>query len=79
MSRDEVVGTTGTAGMGTSCERGVHASRKKKEHFARTRGEGDEVRDERQSERMRRLESKEQDRVERRAQGDQSTRKIKEV
>ena len=57
-------GTAGTAGMGTSCERGVHASRKE-EHLARTRGEGDEVRDERQSERMRRLEQKEQDRAER--------------
>ena len=59
-------GTTATAGMGTSCERGVHSSRKAK-HLARTRGEGDEVRYERQSERMRRLESKERDRAGRRA------------
>ena len=36
-----------------------------------TQGEGDEVRDERQSERMRRLESKEQFRAERRVQGAQ--------
>ena len=46
-------GTTGTTGMGTSCERGIHSSRKE-EHLARTRGEGDEVRDERQSERIKR-------------------------
>ena len=55
-------GTTGSAGMGTSCERGVHSSRKE-EHLARTRGEGDEVRDQRQFERMPRPESKEQVRV----------------
>ena len=48
-------GTSGTAGMGTSCERGVHSDRTE-EHLARTREEGDEVRDERQSERMRRFE-----------------------
>ena len=36
--------TSGSAGMGTRCERGTHASRKE-EHLARTRGEGDEVRD----------------------------------
>ena len=63
-------GTTGTAGMGTSCKRGIHASREA-EHLVRTRGEGDEVRDERQSERLRRLESKEQDRAARRVQGAQ--------
>ena len=63
-------GTIGTAGMGTSCDGGAHASRKE-EHLARTRGEGDEVRDERQAERMRRLESKEQDRAERSVQGAQ--------
>ena len=60
-------GTTGTAGMRTSCERGIHSSRQG-EHLLRTGGEGDEVRDDRQSERMRRPESKEQDRVERRVQ-----------
>ena len=48
-------GTTGRGGMGTSCECGFCASRKE-EHLARTREEGDEVRDERQSERMRRFE-----------------------
>ena len=38
-------GTTGTAGMGTRCKRGVYSSRKE-EHLARTRGKDDEVRDE---------------------------------
>ena len=64
------VARTGTAGMGTSCTRGIHPSRKK-DHLARTRGQGDEVRDDRQSERMRRPESKEQDRVESRVEGAQ--------
>ena len=54
------------AGMGTSCERDVYPSRKEKD-TARTRGK-DEVRDERQFERLRRPESKEQDRAERRVQ-----------
>ena len=48
-------------------ERGLHSSRKE-EHLARTRGEDDDVRDERQFERLRRPESKEQDRAERRVQ-----------
>ena len=51
-------------------ERGTDATRKE-EHLARTRGEGDEGRDERQYERMRRPESKEQDRFERSVQGAQ--------
>ena len=50
-SRDEVVERLEQL----SCERGMHASRKE-EHLARTRGESGEVRDERQSERTRRLE-----------------------
>ena len=53
----------GTTEIGTSCERGIHSSRKE-ERRARAQGESDEVRYERQSERMRRPESKEQDRVE---------------
>ena len=60
-------GTIRTAGMGTSCERDVYSSRKEK-HPARIRGKDDEVRDERQFQCMRRSESKEQDRAERRVQ-----------
>ena len=48
MLRDEVMERLGKAGMGTSCERAVLSSRKQ-EHLPRTGGEGDEVRDERQS------------------------------
>ena len=50
-------GTIRTAGMRTSCERDVYSSGKEK-HQARTRGKDDEVKDERQFKRLRRLESK---------------------
>ena len=63
-------GQTGTVGMGTHCERDVHTSGKE-EYTTRTRGEVDEVRDERQHKRMRRSESKEQNRAARRMQGTQ--------
>ena len=63
-------GQTSTVGMGTHCERGVHTSGKE-EYTARTRGEDDEVRDERQHKRIRRSVSKEQNRAARRVQGTQ--------
>ena len=63
-------GTTRIAGKETSCKHGVHSSRKE-EHLARPRGKDDEVRDERQFKRLRRPESKEQDRAERLVQNAQ--------
>ena len=65
MSPDEVVERLEQLGWEPVAKRNVHSSRKEK-HPARTRGKDDEVRDERQFQCMRRSESKEQDRAERR-------------
>ena len=73
MSRDEVMDRLVQLGWEPTSERGVHTSGKE-EYTARTRGEDDEVRDERQHKRMRRSESKEQNRAARRVQGTQYPR-----
>ena len=60
--------STGTAGVGTSCERGVHSSRKKKSILHEFEEKTTKVQDERQYECLRRPESREQDRAERHVQ-----------